>query len=222
MTITDLVAAMRQGAPPTDRVAAITFDDGFASFLDDAWPELQRRSMSATLYVTTGTVGATSAWLDDVGCGTLPMLGWDDLRRLRDDGCDLGAHSVTHPPLDCIDRPTAADEIRRSRDDLADRLGLDVTTFAYPHGHHDRVTRQQVIDAGFEGACAVKNALSHADDDVFALARYTVTADMDADALRGVLDGTTAKVAPRRERLRTRAYRIVRRRQHRRRAASQV
>jgi peptidoglycan/xylan/chitin deacetylase (PgdA/CDA1 family) len=215
-SISDLVAARRRGEAPGERVAAVTFDDGFASFAEHAWPELRRRSMPATLFVTTGTVGATAAWLDDVGGGAMPMAGWDGLRRLRDEGCDIGAHSVTHPPLDCIDPAAARAEIVDSGAVLADRLAIPITTFAYPHGHHDRAVRQMVIDAGYEGACGVKDAWSHADDDLFGLARLTVHGDLDAAGLGAALAGSSIGFAPARERLRTTVFRFVRRRRYRR------
>ena len=211
-----LVAARRRGETLGDRVAAVTFDDGFASFAEHAWPELRRRSLPATLYVTTGTVGATADWLDDVGGGAMPMAGWDDLRRLRDEGCDIGAHSVTHPPLDCIDPAVAMAEIVDSGAVIADRLAIPVTTFAYPHGYHDRAVRQMVIDAGYEGACGVKDAWSHADDDLFGLARLTIHGDLDAAGLAAALTGSTVGLAPSRERLRTTVFRYVRRRRYRR------
>jgi peptidoglycan/xylan/chitin deacetylase (PgdA/CDA1 family) len=215
-SISDLVAARRRGERLGDRVAAVTFDDGFASFAEHAWPELLRRSLPATLFVTTGTVGATAAWLGDVGGGAVPIVGWDDLRRLRDEGCDIGAHSVTHPPLDCIDPAAAVAEIVDSGAVLADRLGMPVTTFAYPHGHHDRAVRQMVIDAGYEGACGVKDAWSHADDDLFGLARLTIHGELDAAGLGAALTGSSIGLAPSRERLRTTVFRYVRRRRYRR------
>jgi hypothetical protein len=57
----------------------------------------------------------------------------------------------------------------------------------------------------------VKNALSHPADDPFAVGRFTVTATTGREQVRAVLDGRLAPVAWRRERLRTRGYRVVRR-----------
>lgn len=214
ITVDDLVTRFRHGRP-CDGLAAVTFDDGFASFADEAWPELLLRSMPATLYVATSAIGGRPRWLDDIGCGTMPMLEWDQLRKLRDEGCEIGAHTVNHPQLDCLAPSAADDEIRASRDALTRELDQPVATFAYPHGYHDRHTRQLVVDAGFVGACAVKNSLSHSGDDPFALARVTITSDMTDHDVARVLDGTAVRLAPARERLRTAVHRAVRRRRHR-------
>lgn len=222
-TVSELVAARdasdRAGTVP---LAAVTFDDGFASFATGAWPELERRSIPATLYVTTGTVGTSARWLDPVGCGALPMLTWDDVARLDREGCEIGAHSIGHPPLDCIGIDAARAEITGSRAALSDRLGHPIASFAYPHGYFDRATRQAVVDAGFDSACAVRNAWSHPTDDRYSLARLTVTGDMSAEALAAALDGRGVKVAPRRQLVRTRAHRVVRRLRHPRGASCSI
>lgn len=216
LTVSDLARRLRSGEDLPARPVVITFDDGFADFADDAWPELESRGLPATLYVATAELGGTSTWLADAGQGDRPMLTMAQLRELSAAGCEIGAHTRSHPPLDCISRAAAEAEIRGSKLDLEDGLGTAVPSFAYPHGHHDRHVRRIVVDAGFESACAVKNALSHPADDLYALARITVFGDVTADRLEGYLDGRGVRLAPRRELLRTTAWRTVRRRRHRR------
>jgi hypothetical protein len=85
-----------------------------------------------------------------------------------------------------------------------------VTSFAYPYGAHDPRVRAAVIAAGFHSAAAVKNAISHRADDPWAIARWTVDGATDAERIARVLDGRGVPRAWRRERLRTRGYRTVR------------
>jgi len=68
-----------------------------------------------------------------------------------------------------------------------------------------------VVDSGFASASAVKDALSHAEDDRFALARVTVKSDFDQTNIDQVLAGKGLARARRRERWRTRGWRYVRR-----------
>ena len=216
LTVSDLVQRLRGAAELPEDPVVITFDDGFADFADDAWPELRARDLPATLYVTSGAIGGRSEWLSGEGAGDRTMLSWEALGSLAGDGCEIGAHTLSHPPLDCIPRVEAEREIVGSRFELEDRLGRAVPSFAYPHGHHDRHVRRMVVDAGFESCCAVKNAMSHPGDDLYALARVTVLADAGPDDIVRYLDGDGVPLAPRRERLRTTAWRTVRRRRHRR------
>ncbi len=94
---------------------------------------------------------------------------------------------------------------------MEDVLGAGLSSFAYPHGAYDRPTRAAVRAAGFDGAAAVKNALSHTADDPFALARCTIMRDTPTRRVEELLAGRGAPLAWRHERVRTRGYRAARR-----------
>jgi peptidoglycan/xylan/chitin deacetylase (PgdA/CDA1 family) len=215
LTMSELVAHRAAGLPLPARTAVITFDDGFADF-DNAWSELTQRGLAATLYVTAGTMGGRSEWLAPLGAGELPMLNRSQLLDLAADGCEIGAHSMSHPELDCLTLPAAAAEIRQSKDVLEQALGQRVEAFAYPHGYHDKAVKNLVAAVGFTSAAAVRNALSPADDDPFAVARVTVTADFSAKQIAHVLAGRAVATARSGERWRTRLWRQERRRRHQR------
>jgi peptidoglycan/xylan/chitin deacetylase (PgdA/CDA1 family) len=199
-----------------DRSAVITVDDGFADFHTNAWPEIRDRGMNATLYMTAGMLGGYSDWLADLGAANIPMLGNEQLIELATQGCEIGAHSMSHPQLDCLPLRHAAYEIEQSKDVLEQVLGQSVHSFAYPHGYHDRKVRQLVVDAGYSSASAVRESLSHTDDDRFALARVTVKSDFGISQIDRVITGQGIGLASRRELIRTRIWRQVRRRQFRR------
>jgi hypothetical protein len=92
---------------------------------------------------------------------------------------------------------------------------MPIDSFAYPYGAYDARVRGAVIAAGYRSAAAVKNAVSHRDDDPFAIARWTVTSATPAKRLADVLDGRGVPLGWTRERLRTRAYRTARRQRRR-------
>jgi len=199
LTISELAECLR-GERELDRDAvALTFDDGYAD-TQDAVGELVARGIGATVYVTTGTIGSAG------------MLSPEELCALAAfDGVEVGAHSVTHHHLDELSGAVLDWETAGSKRTLEAVLGAPVTSFAYPHGSHDRRSRAAVVRAGYSSAAAVKNAISHLDDDPFAIARWIVTSGTPAERIAAVLRGESLPVAWRRERLRTRAYRAARR-----------
>jgi len=199
LTISELADCLRGERRLERDAVAVTFDDGYAD-THGAVLELLHRDISSTVYVTTGTVGSP---------GMLSAAQLEQLAGL--DGVEVGAHSVTHPHLDELAAAQLDEEVAGSKRALEMLLGVPVTSFAYPHGLHDRRARAAVVRAGYNSAAAVKNALSHLEDDPFAIARWTVTAGTPAERLAGVLRGDGVPLAWSRERVRTRGYRAARR-----------
>jgi peptidoglycan/xylan/chitin deacetylase (PgdA/CDA1 family) len=200
MTIGEIAAALRGEEPLPQRPMGITFDDADEGTLE-ALELLCSRDLRATVYVITGELGNGSGFKQD------------QLRALaaRANQIQLGAHSVTHPRLDELARSEVEREVRESKARLEEESGCTIDTFAYPYGAYDRRVREIVVDAGFESAAAVKNAVSHSEDDPWALARWTVGNATSPTEIAEVLDGRRAPLAWQHERLRTRGYRILRR-----------
>jgi peptidoglycan/xylan/chitin deacetylase (PgdA/CDA1 family) len=199
LQITDLAARLRGERPLPERPVAITFDDGFADTYD-AIEALLRRHLSSTVYVTTGEIGAS----DRLSSARVVEL--SNLALV-----EVGAHAVRHRRLDELNARELFHEVSASKDRLEHLTQVTVRSFAYPHGAYDGRVRQAVIAAGYRSAAAVKNAVSHVDDDPFAIARWTVTWGTPASRIARVLEGEGVPPAWAHERLRTRAYRVARR-----------
>ena len=200
VTIGEIGAALRGECKLPERAVAITFDDGYEN-TRQAVKYVTERQLRATVYVTTGQVGSDS------------MISSEQLLALaaQTDTVELGAHSVTHPHLDELSVEGIEKEVRTSKVSLEKLLHRPVETFAYPFGSYDRRVREAVIRAGFSSAVAVKNALSHSEDDPWAIARWTVRRSTPPQQIALVLAGAGARRAWDRERLRTRGYRGARR-----------
>jgi peptidoglycan/xylan/chitin deacetylase (PgdA/CDA1 family) len=211
LTISQLAAAIQNPAAELPEYpVAITFDDGFADFYDEALPILQRFGFSATLYVATAYVASQSRWLGALGEGDRPMMTWEMLREARQAGVEIGAHSHTHTELDILDEASAFEEIQQPKTLLEDRLGAEVASFAYPYGYHSERTMALVQGAGYQSACAVNQALSFRGDNVFALSRITVYVDTHLADLRKWLRGDGLPAAPKSQRLQSRLWRAYR------------
>jgi peptidoglycan/xylan/chitin deacetylase (PgdA/CDA1 family) len=199
LTMSALAACLRGEADLPADPMAITFDDGWSDTLP-AVALLAERGLPSTTYVQTGRLGGPE-WLDLAGLRALDALG---------DGVEVGAHTVDHPRLDELAGVALQREVAGSKAFLEDALGHAVAGFAYPHGAHDERSRDAVVDAGYTHAAAVKDALSHAGDDPFAIARWTVTSELSAARMLAVLAGEVPVVRAG-DRPRTVAYRTVRR-----------
>jgi peptidoglycan/xylan/chitin deacetylase (PgdA/CDA1 family) len=210
LSVRQLVERIGAGSLP-ERPVVVTFDDGFADFYTDALPILVRHSIPATLYICTGYVAQSSRWLRRQGEASRLMMSWSQITELPGAGVECGAHSRTHPELDTLRRAAAEDEIRGSKADLEDHLGVPIPSFAYPHGYYSRDVQSIVREAGYTSACGVKHAVSSTGDDALALARIIVSADTAVSDLAALLRGQNLPMAPFRERVRTVGWRAVRR-----------
>ncbi|MDX6664337.1 MAG: hypothetical protein QOG68_543 [Solirubrobacteraceae bacterium] len=181
LTVRDLVhQVFERRLELPERVVVITFDDGFADFHAEAWPVLRRNRLDATVFVTSGAIGGTSTWLSDLGEAQRPMLTRDQIEELAAAGVEIGAHGHEHFQLDTIPGMRAWRDITMSKYALEAVTG-PVTSFAYPHGYHTAGIKRMVSQAGFSGACAVKDAMSATGDDRFALARIVVRGGTDVE-----------------------------------------
>src|SRR5919202_4452273 len=139
------------------------------------------------------------------------MLTWSQIADVQASGIECGAHSHSHPQLDILAPAAARDEIVHCKSELEHQLGRQVATFAYPHGYYSAGVHRLVQEAGYSSACAVKHAMSATTDDRFALARIIVTDIDDLDGFGHVLAGRGLPVAPVRECVQARGWRVVRR-----------
>lgn len=134
------LAQLAAEAAPDDTVA-LTFDDGFASFADVAWPLLRANGLPATVFVVTGHVGRMNDWGARATAGrrnsdvpALPLMDWDTLGRLAGEGVEIGAHTRTHSDLRRATDAELVDELDGGAMDIAARTGARPSAFAYPYG----------------------------------------------------------------------------------------
>ncbi|WP_432027079.1 polysaccharide deacetylase family protein [Streptomyces sp. 1222.5] len=134
-------------------LVGLTFDDGYADFLDNALPLLERWGCTATLFVLPGRLGGDNAW-DPLG-PRKPLLTADGIRRVADAGVEIGSHGLTHVDLTRADDALLTAETTGSRALLEELTGRPVTGFCYPYGTVDRRAVDAVRDAGYDYACAI-------------------------------------------------------------------
>lgn len=191
LTISQYIDGLRGKFLIPSRAVVITVDDGFADFAENVLPALVDRKMSSTLYMTTG------AFADRENDCVLPaarMLRSADLPGLEASGVEIGAHSHTHRQLDLLPNHIVAYELKRSGTLLAEILGHDIRSFAYPHGYWRSSMRRLVVNAGFDSACGVGEAFSSGKDHPLALSRLMIRSDTDVAKVRQWMYQSDAKV----------------------------
>jgi len=151
VSMAELLAARARGEG--HGLVGLTFDDGYADFVDNALPVLARWDCGATLFVLPGRLGGDNAW-DPLG-PRKPLLTADGIRRAAAEGVEIGSHGLTHVDLTKADDATLKAEVTESRSVLAELTGTTVDGFCYPYGTIDARAVAAVQEAGYTYACAI-------------------------------------------------------------------
>jgi peptidoglycan/xylan/chitin deacetylase (PgdA/CDA1 family) len=136
---------------PLPREFLLTFDDGYGSLAEHAYPVLADLGFAATTFLITDYVGKTNTWDIQYTWNRLAHLGWHEIERWRARGFDFASHGATHRRLTWLNDAAIDTELRSSRDALTARLGPAAgRAIAYPFG----AVNQRVVDlaqgAGYE------------------------------------------------------------------------
>ena len=139
------------------RYAAVTFDDGLRSTLENALPELRARSIPATLFIPTGYLGKHPQWQSeqDRGLRDDSVITAEQVQEISRSGAatgslfTIGSHTVTHPNLACISDTDLRRELGDSKEQLEAILGEDVDLFAFPYGAHSNEACEAAKQAGY-------------------------------------------------------------------------
>ena len=119
----------------------LSFDDGYKSFLQYAYPIMKELGFTATLFVYTDYIGAGRN-----------ALTWGDLKKLGDEGFQIEAHSKSHGDMRRASGESAAEytkritaELNQPRELFLKNLGRyprDFSLSLRPPGRHGSAKNQ--------------------------------------------------------------------------------
>jgi peptidoglycan/xylan/chitin deacetylase (PgdA/CDA1 family) len=146
------------------RTAAITFDDGFRSVIERAFPLLSDLGAVATVFVPTAFIdtkrpprweGGLAEWIGTEHESKLLPLSQPELVELADAGWEIGSHTCTHPHLTRLGSADLTRELTDSRQRCSEFVGRPCTSLAYPYGDVDERVRAAAEEAGYRHACTL-------------------------------------------------------------------
>jgi peptidoglycan/xylan/chitin deacetylase (PgdA/CDA1 family) len=118
----------------------ISFDDGYRDIYLNARPALERRGLSATVFVLAGFLGLSGQKLQTF---TKENIRWNELRsplnaedvqRMSDIGFEIGSHGFTHKPFNMLTNSEMLWELTESKRILEKLIRKEVRYFAWPLG----------------------------------------------------------------------------------------
>ena len=147
---------------------AVTADDGWLSFIENALPVLLRHRVPLTLFMISGRMG------ESLGDSHDRLITELELRALPTDLVTVGSHTVTHCRLTSVGRLEQTRELRESRSQLSAMLGRPIELFCFPFGAFDTRTIELCRDADYSQVFVSVPVLSRRSQDSFVTGRIRV------------------------------------------------
>ena len=144
----------RKGRLPRG-LTALTFDDGFSSLYDHAWPLLEQYQLPSTVFLVAETLspsGKEVDWVDRPPRDKLTTLSLDQILEMQSAGIRFESHSYSHADLTGLSYGECVQDLRNSRELLESLLDTPVRLLAYPRGRHNHTVRKAAQEAGYTHA----------------------------------------------------------------------
>lgn len=124
-----------------DLSAGITFDDGYISDYEKAFPLLLEASIRADFFLNTANIGKPG------------YLNWEHVREMQKSGMAFHSHGHSHVVLSRLGQSALEHELGTSRKILEDKLGCPVNILAAPYGLLNRRVVREAFRMGYRGVC---------------------------------------------------------------------
>src|SRR5881409_2540847 len=191
ISMQDLLAWKRSDKNIPSRCAVMTFDDGWKSQYEVAWPIMKKFGYPFTMFIYTEGVRGGS-----LGGGG--AITWEQLAEMRDNGVDIQAHSATHQDLREGHTITLAspggkktrtkltgpqyeqwvqNEVVGSKQLLEQRLGIKINCFAVPFGNYNEHVKELARNAGYEAMFTVYGQPITFTSPMDSIGRYAIEAN---------------------------------------------
>jgi peptidoglycan/xylan/chitin deacetylase (PgdA/CDA1 family) len=158
------------GKEKKDKQIAFTFDDGYESVYQNAFPVLKRYGFSATIFLITGYTGKENSW--EAGFGRkFKHLSWEQIQEMKESGFQFGSHTVNHPDLTRLHQKSLGYELKKSKEIIEDKLNQEIKFLSYPFGRHNQLVRTEAKNAGYKAAFTLTSEIS---ENPFAVGRKGV------------------------------------------------
>ena len=156
----------------------LSFDDGNASDVEIALPELRRRNLTASFFPIASRIGKA---------GSVDQSG---LRALAAGGMTIGTHGMWHKPWRGMTTAQLDEELVAARRMIAEHSGVAVDTAACPLGSYDRRVLGRLRRLGY--ASVFTSDRSRSSPSGWLQARFSIRNSDDLDDVRTILDGRTS------------------------------
>ena len=161
--------------PKDSRTGAVllTFDDGYLSDYTHVYAR----------YVSTRRIPGFMSFIPVDFVGSPGRMTWEMIEELGRSGVAIGSHGMSHADLTTVTDVELDRELTVSKSMLEERLGQQVTLFAFPYGRFSRRVWDAALKAGYTHLFTIQLG-HHRGFEPFLYSRLCLTNNVDAGYMR--------------------------------------
>lgn len=148
-TASEMIEHLHERGSFPSKALTITFDDGWKDNYENAFPVLRQLGIKATIFLIPSCIGQASDKALSEGEKARPHLSREEILEMSRHGIEFGSHTLNHKLLHQTSPEETKVELEESKKQIEELLGQRCKVFAYPGGHFNEMSRQQVEDAGY-------------------------------------------------------------------------
>ena len=156
VSLADAIERLRTGRV-SEPTVVLTFDDGYRDNLLTLRAIVEETGVPITMFVSTEHLSSGEEFAHDVRAGErgFAPLTWDELRQMQREGFEIGSHTRTHFDCGSRDRAVLTGEIRGSRRELEQQLGIPIDLFSFPGGRPSNMSSEAMAIAAQSYRCSL-------------------------------------------------------------------
>jgi biofilm PGA synthesis lipoprotein PgaB len=207
VSVDDVLASRDGRRPLPEKAVLITFDDGYRSVYEHAWPILKMFRIPAVVAVVGGWLEAKGTVdFDGKALSRKELLSWEELREMSESGLvEVGSHSydlhrgVLGNPQGNLQpasttrrylgragryedeaayRRRVQADLRRNGDLIRRRTGKSPRVVAWPYGRYNQITREVAEGLGMPVGLTLDDGANTRDTPLWGLRRILVERGM--------------------------------------------
>jgi len=211
ISIAQLTDYVEKGVELPDKPVLITFDDGYLSNYELAYPILKKYNMKATIFVIGVSVGKDKYKNTDINI--TPHFSYEQAKEMMDSGLiDIQSHTFDMHQVSAFEDGSARTnimplekekeaeyisvlqkDILKSKKDILDGTGNEVTALSYPLGKYNTLTEVVLSRMGIKATFTVQSGtntvIKGLPQSLRAMKRFGITEDISAEELIKMISG---------------------------------
>lgn len=177
LTLGEFVNFIKDGGQLSAKSIVLTFDDGHISNYTYVYPILRRFNFKATFFLIVSEIGKPKT------------LNWAQIVEIKNNGMEVGSHSMTHPFLSDLEPEEVLQELKKSKEILETHLEEEIKFLSIPRELPYPRWLEIARNCGYKAACTSYVGLNNSETDLFALRRIGVREEMSLETFSRIING---------------------------------